>query len=43
MASQPFNIQPGDKLARLIKHSVRLIEKQDEVRKVLREAVARMV
>ena len=43
MANQPFSIEPGDKLGRLIKHSVRLVEKQDEVRKVLREAVARMV
>ena len=43
MANQPFTLEPGDKLARLIKHSVRLIEKQDEVRKILREAVARMV
>lgn len=36
-------IDPSDKLARLIKHSTRLVQKQDEVRKVIREAIARTV
>jgi hypothetical protein len=43
MAEKTLSIDPADKLGRLIQHSRRLIDKQDEVREVLREAVARAV
>ena len=43
MPDDLFSLAPGDKLARLIKHSAHLLEKQEEIRKVLRETVARMV
>ena len=43
MTDDLLSLDPSDKLSRLIKHSVRLVEKQEEVRKVLREAIARMV
>jgi hypothetical protein len=43
MAEKTLSIDPADKLGRLIQHSRRLIDKQDEVREILREAVARAV
>ena len=43
MAEKTLSIDPADKLGRLIQHSRRLIDKQNEVREILREAVARAV